>query len=458
MRRMRHTRRTFIKKTAAAAAATAAAGMVMAGTAPTTLRAADESGGKAGEKKTLALVGAGWWGTNILTHALADGRTKIVALCDVDQNQLKKCAGAVAKLTSDTPKTYGDFRELLEREKPQVVINATPDHWHALITIAAVRGGAHVYVEKPIAHTVLEGVAMLKAAREANRAVQVGTHRRVSPHNVSAREFIRSGKVGKIGEIKCFVYSGGGAEKPQANEEPPAGLDWDFYCGPAPLRKFNRKIHPLGHRHFLDFANGQLGDWGIHWIDQAMWIMGERIVHPRTVFSAGGRPIKGAAVNSDAGQTTDAPDHQIAAYAFEDLTLTWEHRQFAGDSALKHQPIGLHFYGTEGTFHLGWRDGWTFYPRDEKKPTAHEDAKFSGEQNSENIAELWRDFMDAVEQKRRPVCDIEGGHHATAAALLGMLSLKLGRSVKWDGKMIVGDEEAAALLKRPYRGPWEYPM
>jgi predicted dehydrogenase len=117
----------------------------------------------------------------------------------------------------------------------------------------------------------------------------------------------------------------------------------------------------------------------------------------------------------------------------------------------------VHFYGTEGTFHLGWRDGWTFYPRDEKKPTAHEDATFSGEQNSENIKELWRDFLDAIEQKRRPACDIESGHHATAAALLGMLSLKLGRSVRWDGETIVGDDEAAGLMKRPYRAPWEYP-
>src|SRR5262245_37544656 len=115
---MQHTRRTFLQR---AARAGAAAGIIMAGAAPAVLRA-DESGGggKAGEKKTLALVGAGWWGTHILTHALADGRVKVVALCDVDQNQLKKCSDAIGKLTSDTPRTYGDYRELLEREKPQI--------------------------------------------------------------------------------------------------------------------------------------------------------------------------------------------------------------------------------------------------------------------------------------------------------------------------------------------------
>jgi predicted dehydrogenase len=445
---MQFTRRTFIKSAAATAGALAA---------PAILRAADATT-KAGDRMTVALIGAGWWGTNILSHALEDGRVKLVALCDVDENQLAKCADAVGKLTSDQPKKYRDWRELLEKEKPQIVINASPDHWHALITIAAVRGGAHVYVEKPISHTVLEGAAMVRAAKESGRVVQVGTHRRVSPHNLSAHEFIRAGNVGKIGAVKCFVYSGGGGpEKPQPNDEPPAGLDWDMWCGPAPLREFNKKIHPLGHRHFLDFANGQLGDWGIHWIDQALWIMDPPNPHPRTVFSTGGRSVKGPAVNSDAGQTTDAPDNQMVAYDFEQFTLTWEHRQFAGDAALKHKPIGVHFYGTKGTLHLGWQDGWTFYPADGKEPARHENAFFSGEQNSENILELWRDFMEAIAAKRRPACDIESGHRATAAALLGMLSLKTGRSVRWDGTTIVGDDEAAALLKRTYRGPWEYP-
>src|SRR5207244_10694606 len=137
------------------------------------------------------------------------------------------------------PKRYADYREMLEREKPAIVIVATPDHWHPLITIAAMRAGAHVYLEKPISHTVLEGAAMVNAARETGKIVQVGTHRRVSPHTVSAREFIRSGKVGKIGAINCFVYSGGGEEKPQPNDDPPKGLDWRLYCGPAPVRGRN---------------------------------------------------------------------------------------------------------------------------------------------------------------------------------------------------------------------------
>ncbi|MEO6436207.1 MAG: Gfo/Idh/MocA family oxidoreductase [Tepidisphaeraceae bacterium] len=447
---MQHTRRAFLKSTAA--------GAIALGAAPSILRAADAPP-KAGVKHTVALIGSGWWGTNILGAALADGRIKVVGLCDVDPAQLKKCGEAIGNLTSDTPKTYADYRELLDKEKPQIVIVATPDHWHPLITIAAVKAGAHVYVEKPIGHTVLEGTAMVKAARDTGRVVQVGTHRRVSPHNLSARDFLRSGKLGKIGQARCFVYSDGGEEKPQANEEPPAGMDWNMWCGPAPLRPFNKKIHPLGHRQFLDFANGQLGDWGIHWIDQVLWITEKQ--HPTTVFSTGGRSIKGPAINTPEAQTSDAPDHQVVAYAFDDdFTLTWEHRQFAGGAAEKHEPVGVHFYGTAGTFHLGWQSGWTFYPTDAKQPTVHEDAHFSGERYSDNIPELWRDFIDSIEQNRRPACDIEAGHRATTAALLGMLSLKLGRSIRWDGEKqtILDDPEAVALLMRPYRAPWEYPQ
>lgn len=444
---MQPSRRSFLKSSSIAAGALALEA------APAILQGQTT---KAGARHTVALLGCGWWGTHILNCALKDGRVKVVGLCDVDPNQLKKCEGIIGKVTSDAPKTYVNYRELLEKEKPQLVIVGTPDHWHPLMMIAAVRAGAHVYVEKPIGHTVLEGAAMVAAARETGRVVQVGTHRRVSPHNLSARDFIRSGTVGKIGAIKCFVNHSGRAEKPEPNNEPPTGMNWDLWCGPAPLRPFNKKIHPLGHRHFLDYANGQLGDWGIHWIDQVLWIMEKQ--HPTTVFSTGGRPIKGPPVNDGNQQTTDAPDHQAVAYDFDDFTLTWEHRQFGNDHSIKHQPIGVHFYGTDGVFHLGWTDGWTFYPADGKQPPIHQDAKFTGEMQ-DNVPELWRDFVDAIEQNRAPACDIQAGHRATTAALLGMLSLKLGRSVRWDGEKqtIPDDPEAAALLRRAYRAPWEYP-
>ncbi len=398
-------------------------------------------------KYRTALIGSGWWGRNILRCAMEAGGSKVVALCDVDQSQRDAAAAEVEQLSGDTPKKYKDYRELLDKEKPEIVIVATPDHWHPLITIAAVTAGAHVYVEKPVSHTIYEGRAMVRAARDAGRVVQVGTHRRVSPHNRSAMAFLRAGKAGKIGMVRAFVHSGGGPGEPTPDSEPPAGLDWDLWCGPAPLRPFNKRIHPKGFRHFLDYANGQLGDWGIHWLDQILWWTEEK--YPKAVYSTGDRHVK--------RDNTDAPDTQLASFEFEGFTAVWEHRQYAGNAAEKAN-LGCYFYGTGGTLHLGWQDGWTFYPVNKDKPTLHEDARLN-QPDGQNIRELWADFLESVRTGKRPVCDIEIGHRSTSMSLLGMLSLKLGRSVRWDGdkEVIVGDPEASKLLSRPYRAPWEYP-
>jgi predicted dehydrogenase len=438
-------RRTFLK---------VAGGVVVAsGVRPRRVWAAAPASGEA--KFRTAVIGCGWWGGEILAEALASGRCDVIAVCDPDPNQITRLIKEQS--LPDGVKRYRDYRELLEKERPTVVINATPDHWHARITVDAVRGGAHVYVEKPVSHTVMEGVAMVRAARETERVVQVGTHRRVSPHNVSAREFIRAGKVGKIGMVKAFVNYGGGAEKPQENSRPPEGMDWNLWCGPAPLREFNTKIHTRGFRQFLDYANGQLGDWGVHWLDQILWITGEK--SPRTVYAVGGRPVRGEAVNDGKAQTSDAPDHQLVTYQFENFDAVWEHRQFAANNAEKGESVGVHFYGTEGTMHVGWQSGWTFYPTDGKKAPLHEDAHLHTA-SSHNVRELFADFVDAIDKKRRPICDIEEGHRATVCALLGMISMKTGRQLKWDGEKneIADDPAATALLKRDYRGEWKYPV
>ncbi|TDB64465.1 Gfo/Idh/MocA family protein [Arundinibacter roseus] len=398
-----------------------------------------------------ALIGSGWWGMNILRCAVQSGESKVVALCDVDQNQLAKAKTALNGLTADQPKLYHDYRELLAKEKPEIVIVATPDHWHALCCIEAIKSGAHVYVEKPICHTIGEGRAMVNAARKYGKTVQVGTHRRISPHNISGMEFLKSGKAGKIGMARAFVNYGGGAGTKVANEEPPKGLDWDFWCGPAPLVPYNKTIHPRGFRQYLDFANGQLGDWGIHWLDQVLWWTEEK--YPKKIYSTGGRAIR--------QDNTDAPDHQIAIYDFEGFTLEWQHRLFAGNNAEKTHPnqaVGVYFYGTEGTFHMGWLDGWTFYPTDSKKPIIHQDAQLN-EPDQQNIQELWANFLSSIKTNQLPVCDIEIGQRSTNLALLGMLSYKLGRSIEWDGdkEIIPNDPEASKLLHRNYRGEWEYP-
>ncbi|MVM35871.1 gfo/Idh/MocA family oxidoreductase [Spirosoma sp. HMF4905] len=402
------------------------------------------------QKYRTALVGTGWWGTNILRCAVQAGESKVVALCDVDTRQLKKTSDELAKLTSDKPKLYRDFREMLIAEKPEIVIVATPDHWHPLIAIAAMQAGAHVYVEKPISHTINEGKAMVRTARQTGKICQVGMHRRVSPHNVSGREFIRSGKVGKIGMARAFVHYAGGAGQPTPDSETPPEIDWNMWCGPAPLHAYNTAMHPRSWRNFLNYANGTLGDWGIHWMDQILWVTEEN--HPRKVYSTGGRAIK--------QDNSDAPDHQVATFEFENFTAVWEHRTFGGNMAEKTHPqqaVGVYFYGTEGTFHMGWLDGWTFYPSDPKKPIVHQDPQLD-KPDDQNIALLWANFLSSIKSNKLPVCDIEIGHRSTNMALLGMLALKLGRSVEWDGKQIPNDPEANKLLSRAYRGEWQYPV
>ena len=434
-------RRTFLKGSVAASVAFAAPNILMAD------RAA---------KYRTALIGSGWWGMNIGRTALQSGRCKMTACCDVDSNQLDPAAREIEKLSGETPKKYKDYRELLDREKPDIAIVATPDHWHPLITIAAVKAGADVYVEKPISHTVHEGLAMVRAARETGRVVQVGTHRRISPHNVSGMKFLKEGRAGKIGMVRAFVHYGGGPENPRPNERPHKGLDWNMWCGPGPLRPYNTKIHPKGFRQFLDYANGTLGDWGIHWLDQILWWTEEK--NPRRVFSTGGRPIKGPPVNDARGQTTDAPDHQVTSFEFETFTAVWEHRQFAANNAEKGENVGCYFYGTKGTFHMAWQDGWTFYPSGRGQKVIHEEPQLN-QPDSQNIKELWADFLKCTKSRSRPVCDIELIHRSTNMSLLGMLSLKLGRSVEWDGEkeVIIGDPEANKLLRRKYRKPWVYP-
>lgn len=409
------------------------------------------------ERLKTVLIGCGWWGNNILGEAMASKQAEIVGLCDVDAGALQQTRQRVEQETGFTPRTYLDHRECLARERPHIAIVATPDHWHALATIHAIQAGAHVYVEKPIAHCIAEGRAMVRAARKYGRVVQVGTHRRVSPHNVSAMEFLHSGKAGKIGLIECFVlYGGSGPEKPQANEEPPEGLDWDRWCGPAPLRPFNRKIHPRGFRQFLDYANGTIGDWGIHWFDQVLWWSEEK--YPRRVFSTGGRPILGPPVNLPDQQTTDAPDHQVAAFEFESFTVTWQHRRFAGNPASRSENVGCWFHGTKGTFHLGWRNGWTFYPSSKGQPELHQDPQLH-KPDDQNIRELWADFLRCIRHGGRPVCDIEYGHQATIMSLLAMISLRCGRSLQWDGRreVIIGDDYANILQRDEYRPGYKFP-
>ena len=451
-------RRRFLQTTAAAYTIAAL---------PRFLRGAEAAAPN--RKFRTALIGCGWWGNNILREAMASGSCSVVALCDVDARQFEATLANVRTGTGETPKLFKDYRDLLDQTRPEIVIVGTPDHWHALPMIAAVKAGAHVYVEKPIGHTIMEGRAMVNAARATGRVVQVGTHRRISPHNLSGREFIRGGKIGDIGMVRCFVHYPGGAETARPTVDVPKELDWDMWCGPAPLRPYNGGdprensgasrggIHPRGFRNYLDYANGTLGDWGVHWLDQVLWVTGEK--YPKKIYSTGGRPIAGPVILTPTEQTTDAPDHQLATFSFDRFDVQWEHRRFAGNNTDKGENVGCYFYGTKGIFHMGWEKGWVYYPSDSKEPVQSEPAQLHGP-DAQNIKELWADFIEAIHTGRKPACDIGEIHLSTNVALLGMLAMKHGRSIEWDGEKerIVGDDAANRLLRRHYRKGYEYPV
>jgi predicted dehydrogenase len=399
-------------------------------------------------KYKIALIGSGWWGTNILREAIKSGECQVVALCDVDDRQLKKCLEEVTKLCNDRPKTYKNYQELLQKEKPEIVINATPDHWHALIAIDAMKAGAHVYLEKPISHTLNEGKAIVKTARDTQRICIAGFHRRYSPHNVSGQEFLKSGKVGKIKEVRAFVTYSYGAGKIIADEQPPIELDWNSWCGPAPLVPYNSSIHPRSWRQHLEFANGQLGDWGPHWFDQILWWTDE--IAPKKVFSL--------ATDKTRTDNNNAPESQIVVYDFEDFTCTWEHSILNGRPTQKSENVGVYFHGTEGTFHMGWIGGWTFYPKDKNKEVIHQDAKLNMP-DQQNIDLVFADLLKSIKSKELPFADILKGHRATNMCLLGMASLKAGKSLDWDGQkeIITNDKAANKFLSREYRKGYVYP-
>lgn len=399
-------------------------------------------------KYSLALIGTGWWGTNILREAVRSGEVKVVALCDVDEAQIKKADGELRLLCTDTPKHYTDFRECLRSAKPDIVINATPDHWHALIAIEAMKSGAHLFLEKPIGHTIKEGTAIQKVARDTQRICIVDFHRRYSPHNVSGMEFLKAGKAGVIKEVRAFVNYRWGDAASNPIENIPTGMNWDFYCGPSGKQAYSHNIHPRGWRQYGAFANGLIGDWAPHWFDQVLWWTEEKA--PRRIYSTARFPKE--------KNGRDMPESQVAVYEFEGFNCTWEHSLLNERPQQPGENVGVFFHGTEGTFHMGWQEGWTFYPSDSKKDMIAQSAHLE-DPDSQNIRLVWADFLASIKSGKLPHADIEHGRQATNMALLGMLSARLGRSLEWDEAKdaVVGDAEANKLLKREYHGEWKYP-
>ena len=418
----------------------------------------------ADKPKRVGLIGAGWYGKTDLLRLVQVAPVEVVSLCDVDKRMLADAAALVAtrQVSKKTPRTYTDYREMLKERDLDIVIIVTPDHWHALAMIDAVKSGADVWVQKPISVDIVEGQAMLAAARKYKRVVQVGLQRRSTPHLVTARDrIIREGRLGTIGlvDIHCYYHMRATANPPDT--APPEYLDYEMWTGPAPMRPYNALVHPRSWRAFNEYGNGIVGDMCVHMLDMVRWMMD--LGMPTRISSSGGILV-------DKKSKANITDSQTATFDFPNLQVVWTHRSY-GDAPDPAYPWGATFYGDKGTLKAGVM-GYDFIPRAKGEPPIHEDVTYEYDQFPEDKTEKdlerhvapairahMKDFLSCISSRKTPVADIEQGYISTTACILANLSMQLGRSLEWDHAkgLVVRDDEANRLLRRPYRSPWVHP-
>jgi predicted dehydrogenase len=410
--------------------------------------------------RRVGLIGCGWYGKCDLFRLIQVARVEVVSLCDVDKNMLSHAAEMTAtrQASKKTPRTYSDYREMLAQKDLDIVLVETPDHWHALPMIAAVKAGADVWVQKPISVDIVEGQAMLAAARKYQRVVQVNTQRRSTPHLIEAREnIVKAGKLGKVGLVEICCYSRRGRDNPP-DTAPPPNLDYEMWTGPAPMRPYNAMVHPRSWRAFMEYGNGIVGDMAIHMFDMARWMLD--LGWPKRISSSGGILMGHGKSN--------ITDTQTAVFDYDDLKIVWQHRTWGSAPDPKY-PWAATLYGDKGTLKASVMS-YDFAP--EKGEAIHKDVSYELEQYPEDkteerlekhcapaIRRHWINFLQAVDARTRPVADIEQGYISTTSCILANLALKTGRTLVWDAQkqQVAGDEEANALMRRPYRKPWIHP-
>ncbi|MDB6153030.1 MAG: oxidoreductase domain protein, partial [Chthoniobacteraceae bacterium] len=300
-------RRQFLRTSAATLAATSLPGFAV---------------DFADQRKRVGLIGCGWYGKSDLLRLVQIAPVDVVSLCDVDKVMLEEAAQLVAsrQQSKKRPRLYADYREMLREKDLDAVLIATPDHWHALPMIDAVKSGADVYVQKPTGVDVVESQAMVAAARKYNRVVQVGTQRRSTPHLIEAREqIIKTGKLGKVGLVEiCCYYHMRATENPPDSTPPPT-FDYEMWTGPAPMRPYNSLVHPRKWRAYMEYGNGIVGDMCVHMLDMTRWMLD--LGWPRRVSSSGG-------IFVDKKSRANITDTQTAMFEFEGLNVIWTHRTY----------------------------------------------------------------------------------------------------------------------------------
>lgn len=430
----------------------------------------------ANDRVVIGQIGLGSRGYYETTITMRTPGIELAAVCDV----FKPLAELTRQKVGGKTQAYTDFRRVLERKDIDAVFVSTPDHWHAPIAIMACQAGKDVYCEKPLSHTVEEGRRMVQAARKYNRVFQVGSQQRSAPHFAKCAQLVQSGYIGEVSDIDCWIVSN---EYPQGfgsvpDTDPPAGLDWDLYLGPAPKVPYNRTRYIWNYRWFWDYSGGNMTDWGAHHLDSIHQIM--NVKAPKSVSASGGRLLQ---------DNRDAPDTLLATFQYPGFTVRFTNSQVG---MRMDRYAGTIFYGTKGTLFID-RKGYQVIPskfsaivrsdvdqiqemlasrqRDvagEKKPpspaTPHpalcEPIEVTGISLDPEIQIAHvRNFLDCVKSRQRPCADVEIGHSSIVPCHLGNIAYRTGRTLHWNAESeeITGDREAARLLTKQYRAPWALP-
>ncbi|MGZ8517850.1 MAG: Gfo/Idh/MocA family protein [Chitinophagaceae bacterium] len=411
----------------------------------------------------VGLIGTGWYGKSDLFRLIQVAPVEVVALCDVDKILLSEAATIVSQRqkSKKKPLLYNDHQKMLAENKLDIVLIGTPDHWHALQTIDAIKSGAHVYLQKPVSVDVIEGEAMVAAVRKYNKVVQVGTQRRSTPHLIEAKKnIVDAGLLGKISHVEmcCYFHMRNNGNPPV--QQVPDFFDYERWTGPAPLRPYDGLPHTRWWRTFMEYGNGIMGDMCVHMLDTVRWMLG--LGWPKRISSNGG-------IYVDKEGKSNIPDTQTAVFEYDGLNCVWQHRSW-GTPTDPEYPWAFFIYGDKGTL-KGSTMKYDFIPQD-KGEKIHKDVVFEKEKYPEDLKEPgielnaapatrlhMLDFLSAIENNTKPVANIEEGHISTASCILANMSMKTGRPMVYDPKTrkVIGDDEATALLQRAYRRPWMHP-
>jgi len=395
-------------------------------------------------KLRIGLIGAGWYGMVITSAALKSGGVEVIGICDIDSDHLRNSADEVEKLQGSRPKTFKYYNDLLEMKGLEALFIGTMPHWHALPFIAACNKELDIYCEKPLSYDVMEGIAMVNAAKKAGNIVQIGFQRRQSQAFMKVKELIENGTIGNVHQIVAQIHYNPGPQDTRI-QAPPASLDWEEWCGPAPKLDYRPSIGHKSWRLEKEYGNGHLVDWGIHHIDIIRKIMGEGM--PYEFHTTGG-------IYALKGQIT-TPDTLTAKMSFRKAPVLWQHRLWGNGDVTREFNNGIFFYGEKGTLFAEDSKVVKFMTGKENK---REDLSVPTPLMQDNHV---RNFLDAVRMKDKSLisCTPEDAFRSTATVQLAMISYYTGSTVKWDeGKNeITGNPGASALLKRDYRGKYKHP-